>query len=846
MDTCFTCCETYNKSTKCQVTCYFDDCKYSSCKGCVRTYLLNSTNDPHCMNCKKQWNENFVIQSLNRSFIDNDYKKHRKELLVDREISKLPETMNDAEKYKKILIENEKIKENNEKMSELRKQLNELSSQKYEHTLNIRKIQSNQTERKKFIMACPNNHCRGFLSTQYKCDLCNYYTCPDCHEIIGYTKNDEHICNKDSVESAKLIKQETKPCPTCGVRIYKISGCFSEKTKILLWNGDYKYASNIEIGDELVGDDGKKRIVFDTIKGYDKMYKIKQNNGNEYIVNSEHTLVLRYTSQGYISNLGDIYKLYWLDNSNYKFHSKNFDNKDEAEIYRKNLNLQELINIPIKHYLELPKSRKESLKGIKLQNYIDWEYKEIELDPYILGTWLGDGYSNGKEMCSNDTEIIDYWNEWCKNNNAELVKTTNNFRYYIKNIYNSSNTGKFNNPLKEKLNIYNLVNNKHIPEIYLLNSKENRLKLLAGIIDTDGCVQNNGRRITIITTIEELSKNIELLSKSLGYRTSINIKNRDNEIIFDREIKTYKKQYCINISGKNIHEIPTLLERKKCKIQNGGVNLLTTNIEVEYIGYDYYYGWSVDNNHRFVLNDFTIVKNCDQMWCPECKAAFSWKTGLIDKGVVHNPHFYQHMRNNNNGTAPRNPHDEVCGGLISVYQLRGNIINKVINFPNISQKISNIHRVISHITYQSLVQSRENVRRYQDFKDLRIQYILNKKTRVEMATQIYRSDNLRKKYTELLHIDELFSVVGIEVFNTLSNYNGHEFIKEIEFQLSNLNKIRIYCNNEYKKISATYNQKVMNVNDQWIITNNKYKMNDYKPNINLGGNNHEAGGSDDN
>ena len=240
------------------------------------------------------------------------------------------------------------------------------------------------------------------------------------------------------------------------------------------------------------------------------------------------------------------------------------------------------------------------------------------------------------------------------------------------------------------------------------------------------------------------------------------------------------------------------------------------------------------------------ISGCDQMWCTECKVAFSWKTGLIDKGVVHNPHFYQHMKNNNNGVAPRNPHDEVCGGLISVYQLRSNIINKLINFPNISQKISNVHRIISHITYQSLVQSRENVRRYQDFKELRILYILNKKTKAEMATQIYRSDNLRKKYTELLHIDELFSVVGIEVFNTLSNYNGHEFIKEIEFQLSNLNKIRIYCNNEYKKISATYNQKVMNVTDEWIITNNKYKINDYKPNINLSGNNHEASRSNDN
>ena len=63
------------------------------------------------------------------------------------------------------------------------------------------------------------------------------------------------------------------------------------------------------------------------------------------------------------------------------------------------------------------------------------------------------------------------------------------------------------------------------------------------------------------------------------------------------------------------------------------------------------------------------ISGCDQIWCVECKVAFSWKTGIIDKGVIHNPHFYEHMKNNNNGIAPRNPHDEVCGGLISVYQL---------------------------------------------------------------------------------------------------------------------------------------------------------------------------------
>ena len=74
-------------------------------------------------------------------------------------------------------------------------------------------------------MPCPNNDCRGFLSSQYKCEICKLYTCPHCHDIIGHSKQDEHVCQPDSLKSAELIKKETKPCPTCGIRIFKISGC---------------------------------------------------------------------------------------------------------------------------------------------------------------------------------------------------------------------------------------------------------------------------------------------------------------------------------------------------------------------------------------------------------------------------------------------------------------------------------------------------------------------------------------------------------------------------------------------------------------------------------------------
>ena len=79
--------------------------------------------------------------------------------------------------------------------------------------------------RKKFIMPCPGENCKGFLSCQYKCELCKQFTCPDCFEIIGSSHNLPHECSPDNLKTAEMIKRETKGCPNCGVRIYKIEGC---------------------------------------------------------------------------------------------------------------------------------------------------------------------------------------------------------------------------------------------------------------------------------------------------------------------------------------------------------------------------------------------------------------------------------------------------------------------------------------------------------------------------------------------------------------------------------------------------------------------------------------------
>ena len=224
---CNVCCEKYNNSTKLKIVCEYGDCNYECCKSCVRQYLLTTTLDPHCMNCRKHWNQQFLVSNLNKSFITKDYKEHRTEFLCDREISKLPETMELASRYKQIKILEQKKLLVTEEINKLNRLLNEAKNKNYDIERSIRKLRNNEneTEKKKFIMACANDDCRGFLNINYKCDICNLFTCSKCLEIIGFRKNEEHKCNADNIETANLIKKDTKPCPSCATRIFKISGC---------------------------------------------------------------------------------------------------------------------------------------------------------------------------------------------------------------------------------------------------------------------------------------------------------------------------------------------------------------------------------------------------------------------------------------------------------------------------------------------------------------------------------------------------------------------------------------------------------------------------------------------
>jgi hypothetical protein len=235
---CQICCEKYNKSNHMPIKC--TSCDFEACRQCHSKFILDTTNAiPNCMNCHKELQREFLVENFTQKFVTQDWKKHREQIMFQRERALLPMRQPVAEMVRR----KDALKHENE---ELLKQINELRARQYQCQREIGNIDyrvrmgpaadANPNPRlggasaphaAAFIRPCPNtaNNCRGFLSTQWKCNLCNMWACKDCHEIKGTTQDTPHECNPDNLASAKLIDAETRPCPKCGARVFKISGC---------------------------------------------------------------------------------------------------------------------------------------------------------------------------------------------------------------------------------------------------------------------------------------------------------------------------------------------------------------------------------------------------------------------------------------------------------------------------------------------------------------------------------------------------------------------------------------------------------------------------------------------
>jgi len=171
--------------------------------------------------CGKEWSRKYIRELFTLVFINGPLKEHREKLLFDKERALLPATQPIIEAKNQIKKLDKQTNLLRDEISKLYTQIAALNTQKEQ--IQNKKIKTG--ERSSFVRACPEEDCRGFLSSQWKCGVCEKWTCPECHIVKGYTRDAAHTCNADDLATAQLLASDTKPCPSCGTGITKIDGC---------------------------------------------------------------------------------------------------------------------------------------------------------------------------------------------------------------------------------------------------------------------------------------------------------------------------------------------------------------------------------------------------------------------------------------------------------------------------------------------------------------------------------------------------------------------------------------------------------------------------------------------
>lgn len=344
--------------------------------------------------------------------------------------------------------------------------------------------------------------------------------------------------------------------------------CEAVGTPVLMFDGRIKKVEEIKVGDLLMGVDSTPRKVTAVHRGWDDhMYRIDQSKGDSYTVNSRHiNTCIRIDKRG--SCLED--------------HEKHIVDIDMPTLLSYS---QDFIN--------------KNIRTFK----VSWEfpYKKVKVDPYFLGLWLGDGRSNKPMIINKDKEVIDFLKEYSESLGL-YCRSYKDIDHYLVERGGFGSKDKNKNCLYYMMDYYNLFDNKHIPDDYLYNSKDIRIKLLAGLLDSDGTSCCNSYSFSNFN--KRLLKDVHKLCNSLGFRTVLDTKS-----------------LCVRISGK-IDEIPVKIERKKIKYdwknkQNtkdwGTIDGITpsvvSSIKITDVGRGEYVSITTDGDHRFLLGDGTVTHN---------------------------------------------------------------------------------------------------------------------------------------------------------------------------------------------------------------------------------------------
>jgi hypothetical protein len=314
-----------------------------------------------------------------------------------------------------------------------------------------------------------------------------------------------------------------------------------------------------------------------------------------FSVNGDITEVIGVYPQG----LQNVYEITFTDGAKVKCSDEHLWSvrtkkmKHNGRGFTKVLTLKEMLGIGL--YTISSDNRKMYRYEIPIGEAVDYEYQELPIDPYLLGVLIGDGYISGRTVGFSNTEkdIIDHVTKIVEKNGLSVKKSSDyNYNYTIKKP-----EGVYRNTLIEDLRNLDLFGkksaDKFIPNIYKFNTIENRVRLIQGLMDTDGHVTvAGGMRFSTISN--QLALDFQFIIESLGGICSINTDDRPG-----------KESFILTPRIENYNIVTSEKHLKKSSLYNP---LMKRSIEnAEFIGQEECVCIKVADESELYLTDHFVV-----------------------------------------------------------------------------------------------------------------------------------------------------------------------------------------------------------------------------------------------
>jgi hypothetical protein len=260
----------------------------------------------------------------------------------------------------------------------------------------------------------------------------------------------------------------------------------------------------LQVGDYVFDENGKPvRISHTTIPALSNVYNIRFTDNVEILADGEH--LWRVQDHNQRKNL---YRRGYQKDTDYSVKST-----------------KEMLDSGLQ--LNFNKSRAKNKYSIDLCGSVEFEEKDLPIPPYTFGAWLGDGSSGSPLIHVADEKIVKIIKrEGVQVGDGKIFENQGKAKtYYLGDPTHirDQSTGQYRgnkNNIYGKLKSLDVLWNKHIPEIYLTASKEQRLALLRGLMDTNGYY---GHRAEFCSMNKRLAEDVLHLCKSFGIKAKLHI-----------------------------------------------------------------------------------------------------------------------------------------------------------------------------------------------------------------------------------------------------------------------------------------------------------------------------------